>query len=156
MPKFVFRHTLIFEKFWPHFTFLLITQNYFYRKAPQSAGVGSQICKCSKESFPIRDNCLCQLCQHPCCWMLHHQAYQYLCKLSLFNKKIYKQIYKFSKESFTVWNNCLYQLCQYPCCWVRHSDYQYLCVLCPFAKKKKKTIKYKHINLARNIIHNPG
>ena len=27
MSKFVFKHTSIFEKFWPYLTFLLITQN---------------------------------------------------------------------------------------------------------------------------------
>ena len=33
MAKFVFKHTLIFKKFWPYFTFLLITQNCFTAKS---------------------------------------------------------------------------------------------------------------------------
>ena len=36
MSKFAFKHTLIFQKFWPYFTFLLVIQSQFYRKAPHS------------------------------------------------------------------------------------------------------------------------
>ena len=43
MSKFVFKHTLIFEKFWPYLTFLLITRKLILPQRASLAGVGSHI-----------------------------------------------------------------------------------------------------------------
>ena len=43
MSKFVFKHTLIFEKFWPTFTFLLITHKLILPQRASFSGVGSHL-----------------------------------------------------------------------------------------------------------------
>ena len=43
MSKFAFKHTLISDKFWLNFTFLLIIQNLILPQRASLAGVGSQI-----------------------------------------------------------------------------------------------------------------
>ena len=53
MSKIVFKHTVIFEKFWPHFTFLLLKINLL--QSASLAGVGSQLCITSSVL------CLCQV-----------------------------------------------------------------------------------------------